>query len=455
MAKPEKSLKKLLNQIGFYKYENSLEELRLIAMRMAHLAGRKTTRASFEALPSFIPSEHTKPKNGKTLLIDIGGTSTKVGLRTVKGGKEAWELLFEKNNNELRGKAGKGSTFERFVKKLAIAIKSKSSGPISLGLVWSNAVQNIQSVRGVSAIVTQREQYQKNEWFIKDLKDGDDLGRYFEEAFSAAGIDLTSLVISNDTVLTMKALPGAAAGVVASTGLNGSLVKTADELFANNDPTAIICNGEIGGRFLLPATVLSAADWVLDNSAKKRRRVENIELLVAGKFIPQLFAEHIVILAFLGFMPFKPIAKKLKALGLRRFQAFEARDLEQLVEGEGSTFLSTRANLDIPETAITALTELAHEIIVRAATLCALVCFSTISNQLNNADKFKIALDSRLAREIPLFFLTLSEKLNEMMPDNKKAELLLLKPLLTKKGAAISIPMQGAARALDSLKNSY
>ena len=61
-----------------------------------------------------------------------------------------------------------------------------------------------------------------------------------------------------------------------------------------------------------------------------------------------------------------------------------------------------------------------------------------------------VALDSRLAREIPLFWDIIRRTLKDLSPKGKEINLKLIDRMKVP-GGAFSVPMLGATNALDSL----
>ena len=86
----------------------------------------------------------------------------------------------------------------------------------------------VDAPNGNSGRVVDRELYSKEEWFIKDVVNGCDLGKFFCEAFQDIGFHLKNFLIANDTPLTMTSAEACDGGMVASTGLNATLVKPVD-----------------------------------------------------------------------------------------------------------------------------------------------------------------------------------------------------------------------------------
>lgn len=447
----------ILKESGFYRMQEQTDALCAQAQEMNRLAGTRSDVPVFEAFPSFIPSKRVQACVSQELVIDIGGTSTKVGLRTcTESDGHSWNLLFEKKNDEFRpdDESGRSAhSFKVFVDLLSQAIleEARSSGVAVedihyCGIIWSNAVTNrFDPEIGVTGIVASRSKYSKGEWFLRDLKDGDNLGELFTDALHEVGIPLRYLILSNDTVFTMTALPDSDAGMVASTGLNGTIVKELSLFGETQKDQDIICNGEIGGRFVIEDSLFSEGDWISDS--QKARTIEDV---TAGRFLPLIFVSHIRLLAENGVTELAPLLKYFESTEVNEWEEYRAKDMALLfvdkpffLERRKNPELYTREVLDILET-------LSHELYVRSAHLCSIVAYGTIANKIEEGKSFVIALDSRLSREVPLFRDQFNRSLEEILPETVVARVQLVEPLVLEDGK-ISVPMQGAANALDSL----
>lgn len=449
-----------LGALGIDKVESSFLELARQADKMTRDAGQSTASApAFEAFPSFIPLRSTSTTTFPALIVDVGGTSVKVGLRLIKNGEQLWHLLFETEHANFRVPPVAG---QRLVESFFLGVAQRSVTELrqlefdahsiqGCGLVWSNAMENFFDPEiGITACVAGRANYMKGEWFIEDLNDGDNLAHFFLRSFSNVGISPKRLVISNDTPLTLKALADADGGVVAATGLNGTIIKQVRELpalsMAELPPMSeIVCNGEIGGRFIIDQSLRTEADYIGLNTEAK-----TIEHLMAGKFVPKLFAHYIKTLAGRGVSSLEDLGAYLTSLKASAYDEFGMKDTS-LTFMNPAEFLAKRKNSELYSgLVVDELADLARSLIRRSATLAAIVCYATISNQFDRKSSLKVALDSRLAREIPLFREVLYTKFEALLPKKVTAEIVMLQRILVENGK-ISIPMQGAALALDSL----
>ncbi len=436
-----------LRTIGFYRAEEAIGELCARAARMVKDAGNPEAAEKFDKLPSCLSPQEATSQHPLVLTIDVGGTSTKAGVRFIsQNSAPSWVLFFEIPNTDLDDKK-LGKSMHRFcsaiVENVVRALPAHSIGKDQIstcGVIWSNAVKNVVVPNaGVTGLVAQRAHYHKGEWYIADLKDGDDLGQIFVDAFAAHGIKISRYLLANDTPLTMKAGPGADAGMVLSTGLNGTIVDTVEGKLT-------ICNAEMGGRMIIPEALRTEADFIGDDQP-----AELVEYLVSGKFLPRLFISYVNILAGRGVKEFQATNQFLQSLGTARWAYFTAEDISLLIKDQGLFITRRQGKGAFDAQALLALSELSREILTRAAKLAAVIAYATVSNQLALKNSFAIALDSSLCREIPPFRKTMNEQLKLIMPAGKEVQVLLLDRLMTK-GGYISVPMQGTARALDSFR---
>ncbi len=444
------SVKAHLEQLGFNNFEQALSQLAHKFKGILENA-ESLSKNGIHALSSHINLETPSKFISKSIIIDIGGSSTKVALRVHDELDSIinWILLFEEPNQAFKSAGSHGfasyctELARRIVEALTKRIMSHADVK-ALGVVWSNALESkLVPAVGVTGLVTRRNEYRKAEWFLEDLKDGDDIGRILIDAFSTHGIKIGKLIVSNDACLTLKALPHANAGVVASTGLNGTLIQTQKE---NGSSTKkVICNPELGYNLRIETSYLCEADMIAEFIEADR-----IEYLVGGKFLPKLFASYVCGLATIGFKPLHHLAERLKALGESRFEYFSSSDLYALIYNQAS-FVQTHAKLEpFSSETLSALAELASELILRAARLAGLTCYASISNQLEDRSVFTVSLDSRLAREIPIFWEVLQTSLVSLVAPPKTVKLALLQPQKAD-GGSVSVPMLGAAAALDSI----
>lgn len=84
--------------VGANTIERSFSALVSRATEMVDRSGTPTDLPKFEALPSYIPKAAPTLRRDGVLVLDIGGTSTKIGLRTCKGTDVIWNVLCELTN---------------------------------------------------------------------------------------------------------------------------------------------------------------------------------------------------------------------------------------------------------------------------------------------------------------------------------------------------------------------
>jgi hypothetical protein len=410
--------------------------------QMALRAGGDSSDPKFRALSSGIPVNQAHDKLPALIIIDIGGSSTKVGTRVLKD-SESWRILMEDPNDSFQVKDLKGGTLEQFAD--AVASKTEQALNLSglqaaswgLGIVWSNAMDNpVVPGFGIDGIVSGREHYSKGEWFCKDVKNGDAVGRVFFEAFRRVGINVSLLLVGNDTPLTMKAVPTASSGMVASTGLNATIVKN-----SKNGP--IICNAEMGTTFKVDSSLVGESDFIAPGI-----KASIIEHLVSGQNLPKLFIAHVMseakTVAALG-----ELAERLRGLGPKAFEMFLAPDLAMclnLPQDFGRKF--SLSNKEVEESG-----RIVARLVTRAARLSALLAYASVVEQLDQHSKVEVALDSSLSRGIPLFFSEMKRAVEEITPAGKVITLTLVDRCQVP-GGVLSVPMMGAANALDSLAES-
>lgn len=410
--------------------------------------------SAINLLPSQIGTEPGQHKASRIILIDIGGSSTKVGVRQVGATNEvSWRILFELPNDKFDVGVSGDSSLSRFGRAVAERVVAELSesvkcdplqAPWGLGIVWSCAQSNSivggsdgipRSIRGV---VADRENYSKGEWFNHDTKNGDPIADPFIEGFARSGLVISQYLVGNDTPLTMKAVADADAGMVASTGLNATMVD-----YSSGAP--IVCNAEIGVSFVMPEWALAEGDMIGVGV-----RARTVEQVVAGKFLPQIFAGHILAHGRRPNGGLSKLAHHLEELGERAYEFFNTEDVGILTHTPEQLLTSHAEHRGLLEGCLAELSEIAVALVGRSAFLASLVAYGSIYSQLGKKNELRIAFDSRLAREIPLFNSTIRSALASLMPQGKSAELILVDRVAVP-GGVLSVPMQGAANALDSL----
>ncbi len=442
-----------LKNLNFYAARLSLDSLYDYA-KLANANAGKNLKPAFEALPSYLTIANQKLNSSSILTIDIGGTSTKAAVKINHGSSVEWRMLFENKNLEMLDVALGDNPFTAFCKMLGNQVERSlvtagipRDSVTGCGLVWSNAMDNKPwPGTGISGLVTQVDEYTKGEWFTKDLVNGRDLGVEVVDSLRKRNIPVKTFLIANDTPLTMKSLPQADAGMVASTGLNATILKSEKDLGISDRSNYMICNSEIGGRFYLDdCQIKTAADFIDDFQPAL-----TIEHISVGNFLPRIFCSYILVLAE-EITELQPLAESLKNMGSEKWVEFRSRDLS-LIISDPEFFLNRRSNRQVyNDIVLQLLSELSSELLVRGAELCSAVAYGSVANLVGSKDVLNIALDSRLSREVPIFWTTLQAQLATLSKNlEQKITLNLMKPLEVKTGK-ISIPMIGVARGVEEL----
>jgi|GEM_PF-4749158 len=418
------AVKKNLTSINFYNYEKYFNtKLKSQAKEIVENSFLNQTPQT-KAFESFLSFSNDTNEFEYTLIIDIGGTFTKTALRQYKNNTEKWIYLFEVSNLSLEDIDLAENSFTAFCKILSNMVKQKLETigvnfqkVNSLSIIWSNSIKCIKEKENyINAFVCDKHEYKKGEWFNKEIENDFDLGKSFIDAFNKRSFNIENIVINNDTPFTAKALKGSTAGVVSSTGLNATSM---------NDGQIFIT--EIGHCFLIPEDIATTVDKGSFNNAV------TIEELTSGKFLPTLFNNYINFLS----SEFNELSE-INNLIQKGEETFRSRDLTLLIMDQ-EFFLERRKNPEVynPKN-LEILKNLSIEIYKRSAYFTALTCYASVSNQEEN---IKIALDSRLSREVPNYFDIVKEQL-DILKENTDIE--LLSPLKTTNGK-ISVPMLGAA----------
>jgi hexokinase len=439
---------KKLDAIGLYKVEKNMTLLYSLTDKMVELAGTDSKEPKFEALNSYIPAQANTKTSTMKLIIDIGGTTTKVGLNS--SNQAEWLILLENKHVVFKDENIKADSLSAYALKVSEKVVEKLNQlkiPINeineCAVVWSNALESIKlDGLGISGVVVQREMYRKGEWFMADLENGTELGEKFINAFKESGINIKKFLIANDTPLTMKALTNSHSGMVASTGLNATVVKKLSEISNSTSAESVICNAEMGGRFFIADDLIAEGDKI----AFPNEPI-TIETLSAGGFLGQIFIGSIKALINRNESDLKPFYEQITN---NNFE-LKTEDLTAMIANidQWKERRAVKINSTEEENKII---ELAKAIFMRSAKLCALVAYGSVANQLGECNELIVALDSRLGREVPIFLETFNEQLNNFprKSNSSKIKAVLVQPVRLPNGK-ISIPMQGAAIALASI----
>lgn len=377
-----------------------------------------------------------------TILLDMGGTHTKVATKTLDGG---WALLFDHLNDWFEPKRDPSlpllqGFFRTLVAEVVSALPSlRTSGlPLRVGVIWSNQIKTKRFSTGTTTGVTgivhgyQSGGYRKGEWFLKGIHNGDDIGALLLSEFTHGGIPPEVLLLGNDTLFTLFAVPGAHAGVVMSSGGNCTLVGT-----SNTDRDELY-NSELGGMFMLPESLLSAGD----HAFAKSRNLSSLSLeeLSAGNWFPQMVTAHVITAAKL------PEGANLSVIAdaLQKGDVtINNRSLCDLISGESATFES------FPPEAKAVLRDLVVMLVERAANLAGILTYLSVIRQLKAGEKRAlVSLDSSMGRYFPGYFEILKRSVARITPPNHVVEVTLVHPIELTGGGDISVPLQGAALAL-------
>jgi hypothetical protein len=372
----------------------------------------------------------------------MGGTHTKVATKTTDG---KWALLFDHLNDWFEPKRDLSlpllqGFFRTLVAELVHSLPSlQTSGlPLRVAVIWSNQIKtkrfSTETTTGVTGIVHgyQSGGYRKGEWFLKGINNGDDIGALLLAEFTHAGIAPEVMLLGNDTLFTLFAVPGAHAGVVMSSGGNCTLVGT-----SNTDGDELY-NSELGGMFMLPSSVLSLGD----QEFAKGRGLNSLSLeeLSAGNWFPHMVTAHITTAADLPEgQSLAPLADAIRSGDL----SINNRSLCDLILSESAIFapFSPEARL--------ALKELVVALVERAANLAGILTYLSVVNQLKAGEKLAIvSLDSSMGRYFPGYFEIMKRCISRITLSGHTVETVLVHPVELPHGGDISVPLQGAALAL-------
>lgn len=380
----------------------------------------------------------------ETILLDMGGTHTKVATRSSQGD---WSLLFDHLNDWFEPRRDPSLSplrgfFRVLVEELVRTLPSlKTSGtPLRVGVIWSNQIKtqrfSTRTTTGVTGIVHgyQSGGYRKGEWFLKGLKNGDDIGALLLSEFTHCGVTPEVMVLGNDTLFTLFAVPGAHAGVVMSSGGNCTLVGTSDA------DKGELYNSELGGMLMLPDSILSLGD---KEFAKSRGlSLLSLEELSAGNWFPSMVTATILTGATL------PEGKELRPIAsaiTNETLVINNRSLCDLLAGTNGMFAP------FPASSREALRSLIHALVDRAAVLAGIMTYLSVVTQLRAGEqRVRISLDSSMGRYFPNYFETMKDCIEQITLPGHDVETILVHPIQLPDGGDISVPLQGAALLLES-----
>lgn len=408
----------------------------------AHTEGaahRYTPRCAWESSGFTLPNDTPPPRPHAALVLDIGGTHTKAAFREHTG---STALLFERPNTELDAPDSthtslpRPAPLDRFIQRVLSECLTRAphlsclTQPLRVGIIWSNQLItqpfHTATLRGVTGIVSGRQLggYRKGEWFLEGLRDGDDLGAAFHTALLRVGIHPEVLVIGNDTVFTLFAARRAHAGVVLSSGGN------ATALGPGVAGPLTIFNTELGGTLIVPPELLTPGEH--SYAATRGTRQIALEELCAGAWFAELCAAHLLTSELPAL---RTLAPRLTTGAL----PLTNHTLSELL----------RAPADHPSP-LAPLRPLLKQIVDRAGALAAVLVYLSVAEQTTHAPPhpLTVALDSSMARHFPGYLASLELHLRQLLPAAVECHVELLHPLPLTDTTTLTVPLQGALRAL-------
>jgi hypothetical protein len=433
--------------LGLDRITNNLPAIVALGRTMIQNAPRGTTKpcCAWDDSGLSLAIEEDVAAIGVSLLVDIGGSHTKVAF---VDRERKMQMLFDYPNEWFEPaspstKRPIESFFSRLCETIAqsIATRIQSDTPLRIGLIWSNQLRsqpfNTDTTQGTTGIITGKDlgSYRKGEWFLENLRNGDDLGQLFLSSLADNQLPCSVLLIGNDTVFTLFATPRAHAGIVVSSGANCTLVGPGSR------GSNTIFNSELGGLMMIPSQLFSLGDQVYANTLSGGDIA--LEELCAGKWFADLMTAHVHALAkdSQGAL-FQPISEAFTREDIRLTNELVGQILR---EPEGTN----RELQALPHASQCALKLLAQALVHRAGTLAGVLCFLSVSTlDLTSLKVITASLDSSLARHLPGFFNSATETFNALLPSGIAGSLVLVKPIQVGSDAELTPPMIGLARAL-------
>jgi hypothetical protein len=432
---------------GLDRLQNDLEEF--IRQGEEYVRDAATGRSLAHCLrePSLMRRVSTDavPPNGSiSIALDVGGTHTKAALAHFAPAGESWRVLFDIENADLLGSPSAKLPIESFCTRVAAqcgaAITQSGYNPTevrSVSVVWSNQIESApvlkQGVAGVTGLVNgiAAGTYRKSEWFVSGLHDGYDLGTLFLESFQYAGFTPQVFLMGNDTVFTLTALPGAHAGVVASSGGNCT------DVGVSGDEQDFIFNTELGSLYKIASAHLSEGDLALAAHSGVPVALED---LLSGKWLPALLDQHVVTSARAGVEELQELAAAIGEAGHYFTMPVMANILSPQSSGK---------ELPVTGNTTSLVREMASHIVTRAGVAAGALCYFSVFNQIcAGADGLTVALDSAMARYVPGYLTSLESTWGYLL--NRRGlqgSVVLLQPTSLADGQQISVPVMGAIRA--------
>ncbi len=407
--------------------------------------GSTSPRCAWDSSGLQLMDAHRTPEPCTTLLIDIGGTHTKVA---VAREEDKFEFLFDEQNESFRpASPHTGPALQEFLGALCGRIVTiapalvRGPTPVRVGVIWSNQITALPiktpALSGITGLVSGLHEggYRKGEWFLDGLRDGDDIGREFQHSLASSGINSDLLVLGNDTVFTLFARPCSHAGVVVSSGANCTLVGP------GSAGESTIFNSELGGMLLLPDSMLSKGDRIF--GAKRAGGSLAIEELCGGAWFADVCVSHIEALSELPEgIAILPIRDAIKAGTL----SLSNRALSALLRDRISVSAEFKS---FDASAVETLRSLAEALMHRAGAFAAVLTYLSVCSQIKRGTRaLNISLDSSMARHFVGYHASIEAHLNSLMPHDVTYSLHLVEPIKLPGGAEITVPMIGLARAL-------
>lgn len=453
----------LLETSGLLRLEKHFKRAGVHAEELAKHAGesKKSGTGSKDGCmlqESGVEATSAQPTPGTVVyVVDCGGTKTTINRRAVDASSNevSWENVRSGKNSEFDVGDPAKLAINRYFSNLLGTIKTAQRGEkdLSLALTWSNGLKASKAPDGVLGVGAQVDgvnagSYRKGEPFVEGLYNGFDLGAAVAAAAKEHGLTLKRLIIANDTIFTANSHPGCDAGIICSTGANGTLIIT--------DPEGrrMLFNAESGGSFKV------AHEWLADcerEYAEREKREVCIEDLCAGLEsapkglgVGRLLSLHACHLARRnGVTALAPVATLVEKTDPG---VFDGRAVTLLAKGDFDKFKKLKQCFEhFDEAQLNALHPIAEALEHRAGLAAALLSHLSVARDVSATPRtFTVALDSRIADGSAIFRAALEHGLRQLLQGNtvvveyKKA---------TKEG--ITVPTQGGASSLDQLMQRY
>lgn len=445
----------LLRQAGLSRLEDALGKAGVYAEKLARNAGQEQGCMLQE---SGVEAASANPTPGTVVyVVDCGGTKTTISQRIVGATSDdvSWSIVKSGRNAEFDVGDSATRPINRYLHNCFAQIKSANAGSneVSLALTWSNGLKVAPApvgVAGVGALVdgVGAGSYRKGEPFTKGLYDGFDLGAAVAEAAAAHGLNLKTLVIANDTIYTANAHPGCDAGVICSTGANGTII------IPDSQGRRMLFNAESGGKFFV------ASEWLADcerDWARAHGRDVCIEDLSAGLEsattglgvgrLLSLHAKHLA--GQRGLM--KVLAPVEKVIDDNGLGVFDGRAVTLLANGEFKAFKAIKECFSqFDQAQLNVLQSIAANLERRAGLAAALLSYVSIARNVSSTPRaFTVALDSRIADGSAIFRAALEEGLQQLLQGNA------VTVQYKKTQGGITVPTQGGASSLDQVMQRH